>query len=95
MSLLENIDYSRLPDYMQGAARRYVENRLPPGHFLTAVLCNNLVDAAMHADSTNRECLYDYACWLYNDLPGNCWGDPETVAHWLAGTPFEADIHDE
>lgn len=88
MSLLETIDYSMLPDYMQSAARRYVENRLPPGHFLTAVLSNNLVDAVLCADLTNRARLVDYAFWLYHELPGNCWGDPETVAQWLAGPPI-------
>ncbi|KKK42946.1 hypothetical protein LCGC14_3169250, partial [marine sediment metagenome] len=69
-----NYDYSSLPEHMQGAAKRYVEQGIPPGGFLTAVLSNNLVDAFGRADSTNAACLKDYINWLYWDIPSSCWG---------------------
>jgi len=47
-------------------------NIIPPtglGHFLTAVIQNDLVEACGRADSTNRLVLPLYATFLYNCVP--------------------------
>ena len=79
------IDYSKLPDHMQDGAKRYIEDRIPPGGFLYAVLCNNLVEAFGHADSTNQACMQQWAQWLYWECPRAVWGSPAKVDAWLAG----------
>lgn len=48
--------------------RWYWEN-LPIGHFLTAVLENNFVEASLRADRTNQIVLPIYAVFLYNAVP--------------------------
>lgn len=79
-----DIDYSILPEHCRGGMRRYVEDGLMPGDFLTAVLENNLVEAFARADDINIHRLFDYANFLYNELPISAWGSPEKVERWAA-----------
>ena len=76
-----------IPDHMHAAIRTYVVDRRPVGGFLTAVLENDLKEAAKRADSRN---LLALGCWvdlLYNYCPGLCWGSPAKVHAWLEGRP--------
>ena len=90
------IDYDRLPEHMRGAARRYVEQGIKPGVFLTAVLCNNLKTACIHADSINLAAMRDWAIWLLNEPPPACHGSTSRVSAWrkkggaLGKSPQEA-----
>lgn len=77
-------DYSSLPPHMQGGMRRYIEDRIPPGSFLTAVLSNDLVSAAAKADHINKTLLWEYAYFLWNEAPPECHGSPERVEAWLS-----------
>ena len=77
------IRYDKLPEHMQGGARRYIEHGIAPGHFLTAVLENNFVRAFMCADETNTARMRDWADWLYNDAPGGCHGSRDRVEAWI------------
>jgi len=63
--------------------QRYIERGILPGGFLTAVLENNLVLAAMRADNTNRHRLLDFAEFLYSEAPSICWGSRERVERWI------------
>ena len=77
-----------LPDYMVGGLVRYFNNRIPPGSFLTAILSNDLYEAAARADNTNQMYLSQYVMWLHNYAPGRhsgSWGSPEAVKEWLRG----------
>ena len=77
-----------IPEYMQDGLIRYFENRIPPGHFLTAVLENALMEAFIHADDTNQHCMKSYVMWLYNCAPmrsHGAWGSREAVKKWLDG----------
>jgi hypothetical protein len=74
-------EFGKIPDYMRGGIRRYVEKGVRPGDFLTAVFENNLMKAAMYADGTNIQLLLEYARLLYN-LPGNCYGSEKAVKEW-------------
>lgn len=65
--------------------KAYIEQRVEPGGFLRAVLCNNLQEAAGRADIRNRRRLWEWVGWLYNYAPGTCWGAPEKVESWLSG----------
>jgi len=79
-----------VPDYMQEGLKRYVEDRIPAGSFLSAVLANNLVEAVGMADVNNMANLPAYANYLYNYAPSDCWGSPEKVKAWLVGGKDEA-----
>ena len=60
----------------------YIERGIQPGSFLQAVLANDLAKAATRADSANSELLREWALFLLNELPENCWGSWETVRNW-------------
>lgn len=73
----------RLPEHMRGAADLYVQKGIPGGSFLTAVLCNQLVDAYARADDANTAAMSSWASWLHNDAPSGCWGSAERVKAWI------------
>lgn len=68
---------------MMGAMDRYLNQKLEPGLFLTAILSNDFVRAARHADSENLANLPAYASFLYNEMPMTAWGSREIVTAWL------------
>lgn len=78
------IDYSKVPvDYMVGAVQRYIEKGILPGGFLTSVLCNeSLSHVVARADRENQRVLAEWVVFLTNDVPGQCWGNPELVDSW-------------
>lgn len=67
------------------ALDRYVKDRYNPGHFLGAVLANNLLGALQHGDDAAVANLPHIVAYIYNELPGGCWGTPGRVGEWLAG----------
>jgi hypothetical protein len=78
-----NIDYTKCPaKYMIHGLQLYIEQGIQPGSFLQAVLANDLTKAATRADSANSELLREWALFLLNELPENCWGSWETVRNW-------------
>lgn len=79
----ELFNYNILPEHMQGAAQRYVEQGIPPGGFLEAVICNNLKEAIMRADDINADHLKDFVMFFYNETPGDCWGSREAMIKWI------------
>ena len=82
---LMKMDEYGIPERMQDALIRYYEKRIEPGHFLTAVLENDLMEALGRADVENRHSLHAYCMWLYNQTPSGSYGSPEAVKRWLAG----------
>jgi len=78
-------DYTQIPEPSMAALRLYIDKRVKPGDFLTAVLENNLMRACSHADDDNIDLIPVYAAYLYNEIPGNCHGSAEAVAEWLGG----------
>lgn len=72
-----------IPDHMLAALRRYIDEHRGVGHFLTAVLENNLREAVHRADEHNLANLPAYVYYLYNEAPAQCWGSPEKVKAWL------------
>ena len=82
MSEFNYIDVSALPEHMQGAVRRYLNDGIMPGDFLTAALSNDLVHSYGLADETNRAAMRTWAEWLWMECPGQAWGSPEKVSKW-------------
>lgn len=73
-----------IPERMMGGIRRYVNDRIKPGRFLTAVICNNLNNAVGAADDENMANLPAYAAYFHNEVPAICWGSKEKMIGWLA-----------
>jgi len=74
--------YSELPEGLQGGMKRYLEDGIRAGDFLTACLENDLVGAINRADATNLPHLQSIVKWMWNELPQGCWGSREKVASW-------------
>ncbi len=81
---MANLNYDKVPvPHMASAVQRYIENRIPPGHFLTAVICNNLKEAFARADADNSAAMHGWVRWFYNEAPSNCWGSHDAMRDWL------------
>ena len=80
-----------IPEYTKAAIDRYVNDRLQPGGFLTAVLTNNLMDAHNRADDQNSAAMEDILKYVYWEIPSLAWGSEEKVAAWLRGDHLKED----
>lgn len=76
------LNLSNIPEHMHGGIQGYLDHGWRPGSFFYNILCNNLVEAAMHADDINKHCLFEYAKFLYNEIPSAAWGSPEVIEKW-------------
>lgn len=56
----------------------------PTGHFVEAVLSNDLKEACGRADDNNAAALWQIVCYCYNEIPTGAWGSPEKVRAWRA-----------
>jgi hypothetical protein len=75
-------NYDLLPEHMRGGARLWIENGIPPGSFMMAVLCNDLKEAFFRADRINLERMKDNIMFWYWEAPSECWGSPEKIKRW-------------
>lgn len=78
----EHIDM--IPSHMRDAITLYIEQGVPAGGFLTAVLENDLRNAAGRGDDENQRALVRWVQYLYSYAPSGCWGSPEKVVAWIA-----------
>lgn len=72
-----------IPERMQGGIIRYYENGIEPGHFLTAIINNDLKEAIGRADDENVNLLKAYVMWFYNQAPSGSWGFTGAVQQWM------------
>ncbi len=80
---IETINYETCPEHLRDGFRRYIEEGVPTGHFLHAVLSNDLMQACTHADETNKTQLYQIVYFIHNQLPYSCYGSTAIVGIWL------------
>ena len=73
-----------IPQHMVDGMVRYLVKGIPPGSFLTAVLCNDFMGAMGRADDVNQHALPMYARFLMNGAPIGAYGSPENVKDWIA-----------
>lgn len=78
------IDYEKLNPILREESKRYVEHGDVSGlgHFLTAVICNDLTNAICYAGETQLACIADTVRWWYNQPPSNCHGSKEKMMKW-------------
>lgn len=62
---------------------RYKDHGIEPGSCSRAILENNLCDAARRADHPTRFLLAHLALFVFQEMPGNCWGSKEQVDAWI------------
>lgn len=86
-SIQEMIEDGRhlVPEHMWGGVERYYLLGVAPGHFLNALLSNDLMEAFKRADDLNVAAMHDWVRFLYNFTPSQSFGSPERVRAWLAG----------
>ena len=72
-----------LPPHMIGAVVRYVLHGIPPGGFLSAVICGNLYDAIRRADDVNKNALPEYGMFFTNYTPIGCFGGQKIMSDWI------------
>jgi hypothetical protein len=78
------LDYAVYPNLrMVESVRNYLEHGVPPGGFLTALLCNDLCEVCRQADDDNRCLLFATVSWFYNEAPPFSWGDAQRVKDWI------------
>ena len=82
--MLFQVNWSKCPvDYMVDGMRRYVEHGVPPGHFLTALLSNDLKESFNRADDANTAAMRQWVIFLRWELPVGCQGSPAKVRAWI------------
>jgi hypothetical protein len=77
-----------LPEDAHESLVLYIELGVRPGHFLGAILINDLVGAVGRADETNAPLLAYYVAWLYAAAPSKSWGSPANVSAWREAGGF-------
>ncbi|MCK5603638.1 hypothetical protein KAR91_17260, partial [Candidatus Pacearchaeota archaeon] len=76
-----------IPGRMMPGIRRYIDDRIDPSGFLTAVICNDLIGAVGRADNENIDNLPAYVSYFFNEAPSSCWGSKKKMEEWLKGGP--------
>ena len=76
-------DLLALPERMRGGIQRYLDHGIPPGHFMTAVISNDLREACARADDENRTLLFEYIKFFYCHAPAGSWGSEENFKAWV------------
>ena len=72
-----------IPEHTRKSLDNYLVYGLPPGGFLTNVLCNNLYGAISNADHINIQRLPDIVRWLNFNAPPHSYGHPEGMKYWM------------
>lgn len=80
--MLENKHW-QIPEHTFEALKRYVEEGIPTGDFLYAMLTNDLFGAIGRADSQNSRALKDICGFVYNEIPSTAWHTDEAVKQWI------------
>jgi len=78
--------YDAIPKRITEALERYEQDGILPGHFMQAVLSNNLFYAVSMADDNSCAALKQIVHYVYNEMPGNCWGSKDVVNEWVLKT---------
>ena len=79
------IDYDKIPPHLLRSMEMYVNERRPVGHFLSAVICNDLTEAIGRADERSLRALEHIVGWFFNKAPASCCGSEEKMNAWLEG----------
>ena len=85
----KHLQVSGVPPHLHAPLRMYLVHGYHPGHFLTAVLMNDLAGAVVRADDEAAAGLPYIVRFLFNYAPGWCWGSEQRVKDYLANSAIE------
>ena len=71
-----------VPDHMHHTIVGWIEDALPIGDFLMALLSNDLIEAFGRAGDENITAMHRWVKYLYNHTPRGCHGSPAKVKAW-------------
>jgi hypothetical protein len=86
LHLRDRLTEANIPYRLWEGLVEYLVERRPMGHFLTAIVSNDLMEACTRADPVCRTHIPDVVMFLLTYAPANAWGSKEVVAAWLAST---------
>lgn len=72
-----------IPPHMRASVHDYLDHGLHPGQFLYHILCNDFVHAVCVADDINKNLLFEWANFLYWEIPSTTWGSKEKVDAYM------------
>jgi hypothetical protein len=78
-----------VPQHVKDTLTRYVEHRILPGGFLTAVLSNDLFGAVDRADSESLANLTDIVRYVWVALPMEAWGSKDKMYEFVKNKFYE------
>ena len=76
------LDYELLPVQYEEGLRKYIEDGVLPGHFLSAVLKNDLKHAVSSHDKDSYDELKLLVSWCHWEIPGDSYGSAIKVRTW-------------
>jgi hypothetical protein len=71
-----------IPSHLFDGLERYIKLHLRPGHFLQAVIANDLHEAVSRADAASLLMTTRLCKFLHNYVSSMCWGDREKLDAW-------------
>lgn len=80
---LQRMERLGVPEHLREGLMRYLVYRIQPGHFLTAVLRNDLFSAIARGDNESIAGLKALVTFLHNGVPSIAWGSVLHVQRWL------------
>lgn len=75
--------YCLIPSYTLEALHGYINEGIPTGGFLEAVLSDKLFEAVRCADLKNLAALQALTFYIYNECPSKSWGSAERVEDYI------------
>lgn len=81
----QHAEYSRIPEHILQGVYGYVEHRQAPGHFLQAVLANDLFESIGRADKDCAATLRELVVFIHMEVRTDCYGDRQKLSAWLKG----------
>jgi len=76
-------DYAaKIPTLVLNGLVNYLYYGSKPGHFLCAVLTNNLFEAVARSDNDSLAALREIIWLVYNRTPSPSWGDKAKIEAW-------------
>lgn len=80
-----------VPQHLWGGLRRFLEDHVRPGSFLSAALSNDLKDAVATGDVQSLVGLISLVRWLGSYAPIDAWGSRDAFESWLSMNPEDEE----
>lgn len=75
-------EYDNVPPLIKESLEAWVKHGRPPGHFVAAVLRNDLHEAFCRADEQSTAAMRDIVMMMRWEVPGDAWGSKEKMVEW-------------